>query len=89
MLRPEPRPPPSVERDHDARAAPALDQPRGDDADHARVPALAGHDDRALARLRRAGGLGGEQDARLGLLAVAVEQVELARDLRGARRRPR
>ena len=31
-----------------------------------------------------AGGLGGEQDAGLGLLAVAVEQVELARHLRGA-----
>ena len=43
----------------------------------------------AWLRLRRAGGLGGEQDARLGLLAVAVEQVELARPPRRARRRPR
>ena len=88
-LRPEPRPVLAVQRDHHAGPAPALDQPRGHDPHHARVPALAGDDDRGGARLRRASPLGGEQDARLGLLAVAVEQIELARHLRGASLRPR
>ena len=54
MLRPEPRPRAlAVERDHHARAAPALHQPRRHDPDHARVPALARHHDRGLVRLRR------------------------------------
>ena len=78
MLRPEPRPPLAVERDHHARPAPALHEARRHDAHHARVPALAGHHDRGGGRLRRAGALGGEQDPRLRLPAVAVEQVELA-----------
>ena len=73
-----------LEGDHHAGTAPALDQARGHDADHARMPVLPGDDDRPLAGLRHAGGLGGEQDARLGLLAVAVEQVELTRHLGGA-----
>ncbi len=42
MLRPEPRPSLAVERHHHHRAPAALDQARGDDPDHARVPALAG-----------------------------------------------
>ena len=37
------------------------------------------------ARLRRAGGVGGEQDAGLGLPAVAVQQIQLACHLLGAR----
>ena len=86
MLRPEPRPAAlAVEGDHHARPAPALHEPRRHDPDHARVPALPRHHDRGLVRLRRAGGLGGEQDARLGLLAVAVQEVELAGHLAGAR----
>ena len=43
MLRPEPRPPPSPSSEiDDDRPVVALDQARGDDPDHARVPALAG-----------------------------------------------
>ena len=75
----------AVERDHHARPAPALHEPRGHDPHHSGVPALPRHHDRALVSLRRAGGLGGEQDAGLRLLAVAVQEVELARHLAGAR----
>ena len=74
----------AVERDHHARPAPALHEPRRHDSHHAGVPVLPRHHDRALVRLRRAGRLGGEQDAGLRLLAVAVQEVELARHLAGA-----
>ena len=51
--RPEPVPSLAVERDQDRRAVVALGDPRGDDADHARVPALAGqHVGRARRRAR-------------------------------------
>ena len=36
-----------VERDHDGRAVEAVDDARGDDADHARVPAFGAEDDAA------------------------------------------
>ena len=85
MLRPEPRPEPSSERDHHAGPPPALDQPRGHDA-RPRPGATPPPPPRSRpgSACGSAGGLGGEQDARLGLLAVAVEQVELAGDLLGA-----
>ena len=54
MLRPEPPAPLAVQRDQHDRAVVALGQARGDDPDHAGVPALAGeHVCRALARARR------------------------------------
>ena len=53
--RPSARPSPgSVQRDHHARAAPALHQAGGHDPDHAGVPALPRHHDRGLVGLRRA-----------------------------------
>ena len=56
MLRPEPRPPPSlVEGDHDRGPVVALDQPRGDDPDHAGVPALAGDAPAPAPRAGRSG----------------------------------
>ncbi len=67
MLRPEPLPRLAVERDHHDGAPAALDQARGDDPDHARVPALAGEHVRGalaeLAHLR----FGLEADAQLDL----------------------
>jgi hypothetical protein len=66
-----------VERDHDARSAMALDEPRGDDPDHPRVPVLAGEHVRGLVGVRGERGLGREGDPHLGVLALLVEQVEL------------
>ena len=86
-----PRPAPGaavlVQCDHHGGPAPPLDEPRRDDAHDPRVPAAVRHDQCGPARLRRAGGVGRKQDARLRLLAVAVEEVELAGDLVGARAR--
>jgi hypothetical protein len=70
-------------RDQHDRPVEALDEPRGDDADHALVPALVGEHVAALAALR----LGplvdlGErlaQDAVLDALALAVQLFELVR----------
>ena len=82
MRRPEPLPSLAVDRDQHHRAAVALDEARGDDADHALVPALAGDDEHAVAvaplgaaaprsgRRRRAG-------SRPRPLALAVEPLEL------------
>ena len=67
--------------DQDDGPAEPLDEPGGDDADHALVPALAPHDVRAAAApLGRPGVDGGDglaQDPVLDGLAVAVERLEL------------
>ena len=73
----------AVERDHHARAAVALDQPRRDDADDAGVPALPRHDQRRPVELGQAGGLGLDQDAQLLVAPLAVERVELLGHRRG------
>src|SRR3954464_12123784 len=67
----------AVERDHDAGAVVALDHARGDDADHAGVPALARQPVRRRLGVLGPRGLGLEQDARLGVLPLAIQQVEL------------
>ena len=78
----------AVERDQHGRAVVALGDPRGDDPDHARVPALAGeHVGGALAR-RGDLGLGLEEDARLDVAALGVGAVELLGDRGRALRRP-
>ena len=68
----------------------ALGDPRGDDADHARVPALAREHVGAgspagrgpvLGDLR----LGGEEDLRLDVAALRVDRVELRGDRAGPR----
>ena len=80
MLRPEPLPL-SIQSDHHHRPATALDQARGDDPDHARVPALPGkHVCRPLAKLRHLR-FGLEADALLDLSWLVVGAVELASDL--------
>src|SRR2546425_4528106 len=73
-----------VEGDEDARAVVALDHARGHDPDHPRVPTLAREDVRGAVRVLGTRGLGGEEDARLHVLALAVQQVELVGDLLGA-----
>ena len=71
--------------DQDDGTAEALDEPRGDDPDHALVPALA-PDDVCLRRLRCSGGPGLDgrerlaQDPLLDRLAVAVERLDLVRE---------
>ena len=78
MLRPEPRPAVAVEGDHHARAgasAPRAARPRCRPRPGASPPPPPRS--RPRAACGGAGGLGGEQDARLGLLAVAVQEVEL------------
>ena len=79
----------SVARNHHRRSLVALHQPRGADADHSAVPTFAVHHQangvrefRRLLQLRSYG----FQDARLFLLAVAVQAVEVFRDLQGLRR---
>ena len=71
----------AVERDDHARPVVALDHPRGHDPDHARVPPLPGEHVRGRLGVLGTGGLGLEQDARLGVLALAVEEVELVGDV--------
>jgi hypothetical protein len=73
-----------VEGDHHAGPAPALHQAGGHYSDHSGMPALACYDDRRLVGLRRGGCVGGEEDLRLRLLAVAVQEIELAGHLAGA-----
>ena len=77
----------AVERDHDHRAAVALDEPGRDDADHARVPPLAGDDVAAsLAALGRTSldrGDGRAQDVGLDRLALAVPLLETPRERLG------
>ena len=75
----------AVERDHDRGAVVALGEARGDDPDHARVPALPGdHQRRRLAEVlgqlasRR---LGGGVDLALGRPPLAVRAAELGGDL--------
>ncbi len=75
-----------VESDQDHRAVVALDHPRGDDPDHARVPALAReHQPGRLAESLRelgAGALGARQHLALDFATLAVDAVELGGDLR-------
>ena len=74
----------AVQREHHARAVVALGDPRGDDPDDPRVPALAGqHVGRLLAQLAHLR-LGLEEDPRLGVAALGVGVVELVGDRRGA-----
>ena len=86
MLRPEPRPPPwssSAITTHGRRQ-----RSTSRDATIPTTPGCQPSPATTMAPwcgLRRTGGLGGEQDARLGLLAVAVEEVQLAGDLPRAR----
>ena len=81
---PRARPALAVERDDDDGAAVALDEARGDDADHARVPALAGDDEGArlalLGRARLDRGDGGAHDLALDRLALAVPLLEPPRE---------
>ena len=79
--RPEPVPSLAVERDQDRRPVVALGDARGDDPDHARVPALARRARRRgrvaeLAHLR----LGLEEDPLLDVAPLGVGGVELLRD---------
>ena len=71
----------AVERDQDDRARMALDEARGDDADHALVPALSGGHEHAVAALERSAALdlggGGAQDRVLDPLALAVAALDL------------
>ena len=71
----------AVERDQDDRARVAVDEPRGDDADHALVPALPGGDEHAVAALERPAALdlggGRAQDRVLDALALAVALLDL------------
>ena len=86
---PSPRPPPSSssEIDDDGPVV-ALDQARGDDPDHARVPALAGEDEaRRLAQLlgeRPQRRLRRGVDLALGCSPLAVGPAQLGCDLGGA-----
>ena len=74
----------AVEGDQDGRAVMALGDPRRDDPDHARVPAVGGeHEGRRVTRLRHLR-LGLEPDAGLDVLALRVRRVELRRDGAGA-----
>ena len=70
-----------LERDREGRTAEPLLEPRGDQADHARMPAFGGGDDhRALlleAERRHRLGLGLRQRRHLDRLALAIEPVEL------------
>ena len=87
MLRPDPRPPPvGVERDQDHGPPVALGQPRGDDPDDARVPALAGDAPAPAPRgprraARAAPPRPPASTSRLGVAALAVGAVELGGDL--------
>jgi hypothetical protein len=74
-----------VERDQHARTPVPLDQPRRDDPDDPRVPPLARQHIRRLMDVLSERRLRGEGDPHLGVLAIAVEQIELARYLAGAR----
>src|SRR6185436_14421491 len=71
----------AVEGDQDDRARVAFHQTRGDDADHALVPAFAGGHEDAVAALERAAardlGRRGPQDRVLDLLAFAIAALEL------------
>ena len=67
-----------VEGDDNARPPPALHEARGDDPDDSGCQPR--HHQRGGRRLRGARLVGGEQDPRLGLALVAVEQVELVGD---------
>ncbi len=85
MLRPEPRPAAvGAQPDHDRRAPVELDHARGDDADDARMPPLAGDDDPGrLAELvweLGEGSLGSGERLALGEATLAVGAVELLRD---------
>ncbi len=74
-----------VERDQDHGPAVALDDPRGDDPDDARMPALAGkHQPGRLAEpvgQLAAGSLGRREHLALDLAALAVCPLELGGDL--------
>ena len=71
----------AVERDQDDGPRVAIDEARGDDADHALVPALARGHEHAVAALERAAALdlggGGAQDRVLDPLALAIAVLEL------------
>jgi hypothetical protein len=81
----------SLQRDEDGRPVAALRDPRGDDPDHARMPAvrrqhirgrIGAAERRALLGHLR---LGLEQDPRLDVPPLDVDRVELGRDGLGAR----
>ena len=75
----------ALERDQDDRLVVALGEPRGDDADDPRVPALPRDHQRRVARVVRLliaeRLLGPAQDLLLGIAALAVAAVELGGDL--------
>ena len=74
----------AVERDQHGRAMMALGDPRRDDPDHARMPAVGGEDVGSGARRARGDELLGlEQDPRLHVAPLDVDGVELGGD--GAR----
>ena len=77
----------AVERDQHGRAVVALGDPRGDDADHAGMPAVGREDVRRRLRSAVPRGrdlrLGLEQDPRLDVAPLDVDRVELGRDRAG------
>ena len=71
----------AVERDQHRRAVMALGDPRGDDPDHAGMPAVGGEHVGGRSRRRRGHlRLGLEQDPRLDVAPLDVDGVELGRD---------
>ena len=87
--RPEPLQPSLRAGDEHDRAVEALDEPRGDDADHALVPVLAREDVAAAAALPLGQRLDERdrlaQDPVLDRLALAVQLLELCRELAAPR----
>ena len=74
----------AVEGDDEGRAVIALHQPAGDDANDARVPALADREDHVVVSAPGLDlGLGGGLDPGLDLAALEVERVEPERERRG------
>ena len=79
-----------VDREHDRRPVVALDQPRGDDPDDARMPPLAGDHDHGRRRAARRAGPRRAASAALPTSRSVSRRSGLARvELGGDRRRPR
>ncbi|MEZ5122289.1 MAG: hypothetical protein R2736_12050 [Solirubrobacterales bacterium] len=74
------RPALAVDRDHHRGPVVALDEPRGDDPRHPRMPALRGDDVREPARLLTHLRLGLVQHPLLDLAALVVDAIELLGD---------
>ena len=70
----------AVEGDQDRRAVVALGDPRGDDPDHAGVPALGRQHERVAGRVLGDQRLGLEADPGLHVASLGVDEVELVRD---------